>query len=256
MTRLERLRDRMAATNTDLVALAPGPHMRWLLRFAPSPDERACFLLVGQEQAGFVMPALNASDARQHTDLPFWEWRDDDGPDGALEAALQAVCRSVRSMSVDERMRADHAFLLLDAVPNAARGFASETVGALRMIKEPGELAALRENARIADLAQSALRSAIREGITERELANVAKAVFEAEGAHMGFGVVGAGAHSSYPHHHTVIRRSAPVMSSSSILAAPSRLLFRHHPHGLPWHAAGRLRRSAWRSRGRGAGGT
>jgi Xaa-Pro aminopeptidase len=89
MTRLERLRDRMAATNTDLVALAPGPHMRWLLRFAPSPDERACFLLVGQEQAGFVMPALNASDARQHTDLPFWEWRDDDGPDGALEAACR-----------------------------------------------------------------------------------------------------------------------------------------------------------------------
>jgi Xaa-Pro aminopeptidase len=215
MTRLERLRDRMAATNTDLVALAPGPHMRWLLRFAPSPDERACFLLVGQEQAGFVMPALNASDARQHTDLPFWEWRDDDGPDGALEAALQAVCRSVRSMSVDERMRADHAFLLLDAVPNAARGFASETVGALRMIKEPGELAALRENARIADLAQSALRSAIREGITERELANVAKAVFEAEGAHMGFGVVGAGAHSSYPHHHT---GDTPVSSGDVIV--------------------------------------
>lgn len=203
MTRLERLRSRMAATNTDLVALAPGPHMRWLLGFAPSPDERACFLLVGQEQAGFVMPALNAADARQHTDLPFWEWWDDDGADSALEAGLQAVCRSVRSISVDEKMRADHAFLLLDALPNVARGFASEMVGALRMIKEAGELDALRENARIADLAQAALRSAIRDGITERELASVAKAVFEAEGAHMGFGVVGAGAHSSYPHHHT-----------------------------------------------------
>jgi Xaa-Pro aminopeptidase len=203
MTRLDRLRRRMAATRTDLVVLAPGPHLRWLLGFAPSPDERACFLLVGQEQAGFVMPALNASDARQHTGLHFWEWRDDDGPDGALKAALKVVCPTVRSVSVDERMRADHAFLLLDAMPNAARGFASETVGALRMIKEAGELAALRENARIADLAQSALRSAIRDGVTERELTNVAKAVFEAEGAQMGFAVVGAGAHSAYPHHHT-----------------------------------------------------
>lgn len=203
MTRLERLRSRMAATGTDLVALAPGPHMRWLLGFTPSPDERACFLLVGHEQAGFVMPVLNAADARQHTDLPFWEWQDDDGADRALEAGLQAVCRSVRSVSVDEKMRADHAFLLLDALPNVARGFASETVGALRMIKETGELDVLRENARMADLAQTALRSAIRDGITERELANVAKAVFEAEGAQMGFGIVGAGAHSSYPHHHT-----------------------------------------------------
>lgn len=215
MTRLDRLRARMEATGTDLVALAPGAHLRWLLGFMPHPDERACLLLVGREQAGFVMPALNAGDARQHTDLPFWEWRDDDGPDAALAEALRALCPHPRGISVDETMRADHALLLLDAVPNVARGFASDTVGALRMIKDEAELASLQENARIADAAQTALRAAIRDGITEQDLAEVAKAAFTAHGARTGFAIVGTGAHSSYPHHHT---GDTPIRAGEAIV--------------------------------------
>lgn len=203
MTRMERLRARMEATGTGLVALAPGAHMRWLLGFAPHPDERACLLLIGPEQAGFVMPALNAADARQHTDLPFWEWADASGPAEALAAALQAVAPSPRRVSLDEQMRTDHGLLVLDSLPNVARGFASETIGALRMVKDAAELAALEENARIADLAQTAVRAAIRPGVTEAELADVAVATFAAHGARCEFAIVGTGANSAFPHHHT-----------------------------------------------------
>lgn len=203
MTRLDRLRTEMAATCTDLVALAPGAHMRWLLGFAPHPDERPCILLVGPGSAGFVMPALNAADARQHSDLPFWEWKDEEGPDQALQLALRAVGDAPRRVALDEAMRADHALLLLDALPNVARGFSAETLGELRMIKDDAELAALQENARIADDAQRALRDALRDGITERDLADVAKARFLAHGAQPAFAIVGTGAHSSFPHHHT-----------------------------------------------------
>lgn len=204
MTRLDSLRSKMVATGTDLVALAPGAHMRWLLGFAPHPDERPCILLVSPDAAGFVMPALNATDARQHTELPFWEWKDDAGPDSALSAALAAVAGSPARLALDEAMRADHALLLLDALPKTlTRGFTTQTLGALRMVKDAGELAVLQENARIADAAQSALRAAIRDGITERELADVAKATFLAEGAQPAFAIVGTGAHSSFPHHHT-----------------------------------------------------
>jgi Xaa-Pro aminopeptidase len=216
MSRLDRLRDRMEATGTDLVALAPGAHMRWLLGFAPHPDERPCLLLVGPDKAGFVMPGLNAADARQHTDLPFWEWQDDEGSHGALGAALQAIGAAPRRIALDDAMRADHALLLLDAVPNAARGFAGETLGALRMVKDADELAALEENARIADAAQLALRAAIREGVTERQLADAARAAFLAEGAQPAFASVGTGANSAYPHHHT---GDTPVRPGDAIVA-------------------------------------
>ena len=203
MTRLDRLRARMEATGTGLVALPPGAHMQWLLGFAPHPDERPCLLLVGPDRAGFVMPALNADDARQHTDLPFWDWQDATGPAAALDAALQAIAPSPRRVTLDEAMRTDHGLLLLDSLPNVARGFASETVGALRMVKDADELAALAENARIADLAQAAVRAAIRPGMTETDLADVARAAFAAHGARCEFAIVGAGANSAFPHHHT-----------------------------------------------------
>ena len=74
---------------------------------------------------------------------------------------------------------------------------------ALRMIKDDAELAALQENARIADAAQTAVREALRDGITERELSAVAKARFEQDGARYAFGIVGAGGNSAFPHHHT-----------------------------------------------------
>lgn len=215
MTRLDRLRARMAATGTTLVALAPGAHMHWLLGFAPHPDERACLLLVGPEKAGFVMPVLNAGDARQHTDLPFWDWADATGPMAAVQAALDAVAPAPAKLSLDESMRADHALLLLDNLPNCARSFAAETVGALRMIKDAAELVALEENARIADAAQAALRAALRDGLTEADLAAVARAAFAEAGATPTFAIVGAGVNSSFPHHHTgstVVRPGQPIV--------------------------------------------
>ncbi|HMO71168.1 MAG TPA: M24 family metallopeptidase [Paracoccaceae bacterium] len=210
MTRLDRLRARMAATGTDLVALAPGAHMRWLFGFAPHADERPCLALVGQTAAGFLMPTLNAADARQHTDLPFWEWADAAGPATAFAAALRAVCPHPSRISLDETMRADHALMLLDAAPGAARGFAAETIGALRLIKEPAELAALLDNARIADLAQAAVHAAIAPGMTERELAAVARATFAEHGAVCEFAIVGTGGNSAFPHHHTGDTRLKP----------------------------------------------
>ena len=203
MTQLERLRDRMVATGVDLVALSPGAHMHWLLGFSPHPDERPCLLLVGLDKAGFLMPALNAQDARQHTDLPFWEWGDDKGPDAAFADALRTVNSRPKCVAVDEAMRADHALLLLDAMPDAKRGFTSGTIGALRMIKDAGELAALQENAAIADAAHAAIREALRDGITERELVEVGKSRFEVDGARFAFGIVGTGVHSAFPHHQS-----------------------------------------------------
>lgn len=208
--RLQRLQRRIAATGTDLLALAPGAHMNWLLGFTPHPDERLCLLLISAERAGFVMPALNAADARQHTDLPFAEWADAEGPDAALAAMLAQICPAPRSLSIDDTMRADHVLMLLDALPGAARGLASREVGALRLIKQADELAALAENARIADLAQAAVRAALRPGVSETDMAQVARDAFAANGAHCEFAIIAFGPNSAFPHHHSGARVLAP----------------------------------------------
>jgi Xaa-Pro aminopeptidase len=89
--RLSALREKMGETATDLVAIAPGSHMDWLLGFHPHPDERPCLLLVGPEKEAFLMPALNAEGSREHTDIEFHTWSDAEGPEGALMLALKAA---------------------------------------------------------------------------------------------------------------------------------------------------------------------
>lgn len=208
--RLAALRRRMKATDTDLIAIAPGSHMDWLLGFHPHPDERPCLLLIGPEREAFLMPVLNAEGTRESTDIAFHNWADADGPDAALAAALDDVgARGAKKVALDETMRADFALLLLGALPGATHAFTPETLGALRMRKDAGEFASLKMNANVADRAMKKAFAAIREGMTESELADVVKEHFASEGAAPAFWIVGAGSNGAFPHHQTGSRRLA-----------------------------------------------
>ncbi|MBW7922376.1 MAG: aminopeptidase P family protein [Rubellimicrobium sp.] len=203
-TRLAALRARMKETGTDLLALGPGPNMHWALGFHTHPDERPCMFLVTADAAGFLMPVLNAADARARSALPMWTWADADGPDAALQAALAELkATTARKVGVDETMRADFALLLLDALPQAGHGFAAETLGALRMCKSAAEQDELRMNAAIDDRAMQAAFAAIRPGMTESDLAAVITQSFKDDGAAPLFRIVGTGANGAYPHHQT-----------------------------------------------------
>lgn len=215
-SRLTALRAAMAANGTDLLALGPGPNMHWVAGFHPHADERPCLLMVTQDKAGFLMPVLNAAGSRERTDLPFWTWADADGPDAALQQALAALnATTARRVAVDEAMRADFALLLLDAMPQAAHAFARDTLGALRLRKDAGEQASLRAESLIADTAMEAIFAAIRPGVTENDLATIARGVFKDHGAAPMFTIVGAGPNGAFPHHHT---GDTPLKSGDAVV--------------------------------------
>jgi Xaa-Pro aminopeptidase len=203
-TRLAALRARMQATGADLVAIAPGSHLRWLLGHAPHPDERPCLLLVGPATEVFLMPALNAEETRQHTAIPFRTWADAEGPDAALTLALSDIqADRARSVVLDETMRADFAMLILRALPGAQVSFTAATLGALRMVKDAGEIAALGMNAAIADRAMLKAFATLASGLTESRIATEIRAHFAAEGAAPAFWIVGSGPNGAFPHHQT-----------------------------------------------------
>lgn len=202
--RLARLRAQMDSEGVDLVVLGPGAHLGWLLDVHPHADERPVLAMVTKADAGFLMPALEAESAGRQTDLPFFEWSDDDGPQGALDRLLDAFGMSnAGSIAIDEAMRADHAALVQDRLLNSKRQFCETTVGALRMRKEADEYAALKANALIADRAMQAAWAAMKPGMTEQDVAAVARAQFASEGAKPLFSIVGAGPNGAMPHHHT-----------------------------------------------------
>lgn len=202
--RLQRLRDSMREQSIDLIALAPGAHLGWLVDVHPHADERPLLLCVTQNHAGFLMPSLEAESARNQTDLPFYNWGDNDGPDAALDQLLNEFqATGVTSIALDETMRADHAALIQDRFPQAKRQFSESTVGELRMRKDQTEYELLKQNALLADTAMQAAWAAIKPGVTETEIAQVARDSFESNNAKPIFTIIGAGGNGAFPHHHT-----------------------------------------------------
>ncbi len=201
--RLAALRERMIRQGVGLVAIAPGSHMDWLLGFHPHPDERPCLLLVSHDQEAFLMPTLNAKGTREFTDIAFFEWADETGPQEALREALSTLRANAPGRVVlDETMRADFALLLLDALPEGThREFSPATLGALRMHKDEAEYQLLKMNAAICDRAMQKAFSVIRPGMTENQVAAEIRAHFASEGADTMFWIVGSGLNGAYPHH-------------------------------------------------------
>lgn len=206
--RLKSLRERMHSEKVDFLAIGPGAHMQWLLGFHPHGDERPCLLCVSAKGAAFLMPALNAKGSRVHTDLPFFEWTDADGPDAAFRELLADLgADQAQHIVLDETMRADFAALVQDTLPDAARGFTERTVGALRQCKDSREFDLLKSNAVMADNAMQTAWSEMRSGMSEREVAQIIRASFTAQGARPVFNIVAGGGNGAFPHHQTAERK-------------------------------------------------
>lgn len=214
--RLQQLREEMLKAGVELLALAPGAHMKWLLGFYPHPDERPCLLLVTHKSAAFLMPSLNAEGTREHTEIPFFNWSDDEGPMQALKEMLSDLdVEGASEVILDETMRADFALLLLGQLPNAKHQFTTDTLGILRMKKDHDDYRSLKENALICDGAMQAGFAAVKTGISESEIQQVIKNYFAEQGAPMLFGIVGIGSNGAFPHHQSGDRR---VQHGNSIL--------------------------------------
>jgi len=206
--KIDSLRVRMKDNNVDLVVLGPGTHMNWLLGFNPYPDERPCMLLIGKEKEAFLMPSVNAEDARKRTDIEITSWKDEDGPDQALKDALLYIGESTaKHIAIDEAMRSHFALIVIEALPNPSYEFTASTIGALRMRKDQTEFINLKENALIDDRAMQAGLAAIKEGVTELEIGEAINKHFISEGAKPQFCIVGSGPNGAFPHHHTGDRK-------------------------------------------------
>ncbi|NNE54207.1 MAG: M24 family metallopeptidase [Sulfitobacter sp.] len=214
--RLTALRQTMTKQNVDLVALGPGAHLGWLVSVQPHGDERPLLFCVSQTYAGFLMPALEADSARQHTDLPFHCWSDDEGPGRAFDDLLAtAGAENARAIVLDETMRADFAALVQDRLMQAKRQFTATTVGALRMRKDDREYRILKRNAQTADQAMQAAWAEMAPGMTETQVADIVRNAFKRQGVKPMFTIIGAGGNGAYPHHQTgetVLKRGDAIV--------------------------------------------
>ena len=201
--RLTQLQIAMQAANIDLAAIGPTANMRYLLGFTPHPDERLCLLLVSAAAASVVVPTLNADGLAAHTDLPLHRWPDAEGPEMALTQALSGQPQ-VKRLAVDGTMRADFLLPLQAATMPTDTITVEPLLAPLRARKSPAEIELVAQAAAQADRAVQAVVDACRPGVTELELAWVARDAFQRDGAEeVSFTLIASGPNGAYPHHHS-----------------------------------------------------
>ncbi|MCY4005683.1 MAG: Xaa-Pro peptidase family protein [Rhodobacteraceae bacterium] len=202
--RIASVRRRMARVPVDLVVLGPGAHLQWLQGLHPHADERPFLFCLTQDDIAVLVPALEKDSLATQTDLPFFAWKDADGPQGSFAGLITHLkAAAVRHVALDETMRADFAGLVHDHLPHAAFQFTASTVGAERMRKDPEEYQCLKRSALIADCAMQETWSAMRPGLSEQEVAERVRSSFAQHGAQPLFHIIGTGPNGAFPHHQT-----------------------------------------------------
>jgi Xaa-Pro aminopeptidase len=238
---VERYAARLAAAqriaaDQGLAALliGVGPDLRYMTGYAAMPLERLTMLVAPAApgaRASLVVPRLEALPARGcpaaaagAVDLRTWD---------EAESAHRLVAALVRAASspgagpggrnraasldigVSDTLWASHLLRLQEVLP-AGFGSASTVLRELRMVKDPEEIALLREAAGAADRVVDAIAAGRLVGRTEADVAREVRERLVAEGHdNADFAIVGSGPNSASPHHEAsdrVIGAGEPIV--------------------------------------------
>lgn len=205
-TRLGVVRAAMQENDLDALVITPGAAMRYLTGFS-EPGSRFLALVVPAKQPWlFVVPALNAEQARQSpagvTDVRAWD--DAQGWESVWEPLAEELKLDSGSVGVDDDMPARFVLTLQALMPSARLTVAGAVLAPLRSRKDAEELEALQRAAAATDALIPIAYAACKPGAAEVEIAQaIGQAIAQGGNADSFAPIVGAGVNGASPHHNT-----------------------------------------------------
>ena len=178
--RLEGLRAIMAARGLEAVLLTSMHNIAYYTGFLYCSFGRPYGCVVTPDACTTLTANIDGGQPRRRSwceNVIYTDWRR-----GNFQRAAAALLGAARRVGVE----ADHLTLaareaLIDAAPGLELFDVAQPAMQARMIKSPEEIALIREGARIADLGGEAIRSAIREGVREIDVAMAGRDAMELE---------------------------------------------------------------------------
>jgi len=210
-TRHEKLLGEMRTSGLDALALVPGANLLYLLGLTIHTSERLAVAFCGLDgSVRVVLPALERPRAEAEARFPaqFYDWSDAEGyevglrqcmEDAGLRGRLGVEYTAMRVLELRAIEAADEEVEVVDATSVLAR---------LRMVKDAGELQAMREAVGVVEEALGLTIAAIKPGVTELEIAATWERAMQAAGSQASFTtIVASGPNSANPHHTAGSRR-------------------------------------------------
>lgn len=200
--RLRRVTDEAVGRGFDAVVVAPSPDLAYLTGYDPMPLERPTLLVLRPDApARMLVPELErplAADCPAAGSLELLGWIDGVDPYAELARLLPAVGRA----AVGDRLWASQLLAIQEATPALSFDAASPVIGAVRAVKDPDELDALRRAAHAADATFADICATRFAGRREVDVAaDLARLLVEHGHARAEFTIVASGPNAASPHH-------------------------------------------------------
>ena len=213
-----RYRDRLAAAvaateaaRFDAMLVGVGSDLRYLAGYEAMPLERLTLLVIRTGEAPrIVVPRLEraAAEAGLHTSVEILTWEEADDPYALATAGIPGTGH----VAVSDSMLAMHLLGIQRTLGSGVRYvLASAVLRDLRMIKDPDEIALLRDAAHAADRVVGQIAAGRLVGRTEAEVAAEVRERLIDDGHETAqFAIVASGPNSASPHHDAADRVIAP----------------------------------------------
>ncbi len=210
----------MTAAGIDALVLTPGTSLRYLTGYDAMPSERLTALVLPAVGEPFLLvPELERLGAMSspavRDGLELATWSETENAAAVVRARLSGPADGTRTVGIDDTMQARHLLRLGEAMPGVRQVLAGRVLDALRLVKQPAELAELRAAGAAIDRVHARVGRWLRPGRTERQVgADLAAAIAE-EHAEVDFVIVGSGPNGASPHHSLsdrVIESGDPVV--------------------------------------------
>ncbi len=207
--RIARAQAALTTQGAALMTLGATDQMRYLTGWAEYGHERLVALFVpASGEPVFVVPTMHQAQAGGNPAglRQIVTWDDATGWQDALRPLLTQWLANALSplMLIDEELYSGHLLALQKLEPDARYDGAGGVMTGLRAIKTEDELAAMQKAADRIDAIMEAAIGALREGMTEIELADHIRALMKRDGTREAFNsLVCFGANGAHPHHST-----------------------------------------------------
>lgn len=202
--RVKQLLEVLGAADSTHLVLAPGASFTYMTALSLHSSERlTLFGCSVQGQSALVVPQLELELAVQAGVGQVFSYADEDGPDRAVQAFVQAL-----AMDVSSRVAVEETHLrLFEAAALRRMGIVellpgAQTMMALRLYKSDAEIAIMARAAAVTDEALTATLPLLKVDMTELEIAAELEYQLKKRGSQsLPFGtIVGAGERGALPH--------------------------------------------------------
>lgn len=192
----------MGELGVDVLLLSVGPDLPYLTGYEAMPLERLTMLVLPRDgDATLVVPRLEAPRVVDRPEVfTLRPWDEVDDP----IAIVAALVGSAATAAVGDRTWARFVLDLQAALPGVTFGRSAPVIGPLRAVKEPGEVASLRQAAEAADRVAAQLQGGLipLAGRTEAEVsADIGRRLVDEGHQRVNFAIVAAGENAASPHH-------------------------------------------------------